>query len=249
MGATATSDVRLTVHSQADDVTLVRQVLSGVGEAAGIDGVDLNDVNTAVTEACNNVVMHAYSASQGAGEMTVDVSLNSVLVVTVEDHGRGIGPVRGVRGPAEGGLGIPVMLALASTVEYREAEPSGTIVRMCFDVRPAPVEHAATPAANGSVALEPGTARLAVGSATCAPAVCRRLLVAFAARARLSSATFPEVEEIAAALATLPSPALQLGAGPRELLVQTGDGALPELGTLNLLSATLAGGRLRVREV
>ncbi len=38
---------------------LVRQMLAGVAEAVELDANDLNDISTAVTEACNNVVLHA----------------------------------------------------------------------------------------------------------------------------------------------------------------------------------------------
>ena len=52
-------NVSLTLSNQPDNVLLVRETLSGMAETVGVDGVDLNDIRTAVTEACNNVVLHA----------------------------------------------------------------------------------------------------------------------------------------------------------------------------------------------
>ena len=69
---------------------LVREVLAGVAEAAGLDAVTLNDVRTAVTEACNNVVLHAYERSEGPLEVEVYGTGNE-LEVLVRDHGSGCG--------------------------------------------------------------------------------------------------------------------------------------------------------------
>lgn len=245
------SDVRLIVPSAADDVMLVRQLLAGVAEATALGEAALNDVSTAVTEACNNVVIHAYPGGT-SGEMTVDVGVDSGLTVTVADAGRGIGPVPGVRTTGDGGLGIPVMLALANVVEYRAAETSGTVVRMAFDVHPASVDHAPPPRerpAAWDAKLPPPGARLGVYSRACAPPVCRRLLAAFAARARLAAADFGELARIATGLGSLPDVELQLAARPGEVLVAIGGEAVPELGPLTRLSATLADGTLRIRQL
>ena len=45
---------------------LVREVLTGVAEALALEGSDLIDIHTAVTEACNNVIQHAYGGERRA---------------------------------------------------------------------------------------------------------------------------------------------------------------------------------------
>ncbi|HEX9481911.1 MAG TPA: ATP-binding protein, partial [Solirubrobacteraceae bacterium] len=86
-----TPNVRLKLSNRAENVLLVRQALSGLAEAVGLDPIALNDVSTAVTEACNNVVLHAYNGGEGALE--VDLSTTSTgLDATVRDHGSGIKP-------------------------------------------------------------------------------------------------------------------------------------------------------------
>ena len=49
-------NVCLSLENRPENVLIVRQVLSGVAEAASINALELNDISTAVSEACNNVV-------------------------------------------------------------------------------------------------------------------------------------------------------------------------------------------------
>lgn len=56
----------------------------------GIDGVELNDVRTGVTEACNNVVLHAYRGRDGPMEVAFGTRGDEGLDVAVRDHGVGI---------------------------------------------------------------------------------------------------------------------------------------------------------------
>jgi len=56
----AAGEVRLTLPAVAENVAVVRQALTGMTEALGIGPGVLADMKTAVSEACNNVVVHAY---------------------------------------------------------------------------------------------------------------------------------------------------------------------------------------------
>ena len=63
--------VRLELTSRPEAARLVRSMSTAAGEALGFDPELLSDVNTAVTEACNNVILHAYSG--GPGPLTVEL--------------------------------------------------------------------------------------------------------------------------------------------------------------------------------
>ncbi len=54
------ANVRLNLAATAENVVLVREMLAGVADGVGLDPTHLHDIQTAVTEACNNVVLHAY---------------------------------------------------------------------------------------------------------------------------------------------------------------------------------------------
>ncbi len=122
--------MRLSLSNRPENVMLVRQTLAGVAEAVDLDGSQLNDISTAVTEACNNVVLHAYAGAEGPLEVEVYADAGAVAVV-VRDHGTGIpSPVGG--GSKDAGIGLSVIQALAERADFRRAEDGGTEVRMLF---------------------------------------------------------------------------------------------------------------------
>ncbi len=57
--------VRLELDSSPETLTLVRGALGAVAEVLALDPELLDDLKTAVSEACNNVVMHAYDGVAG----------------------------------------------------------------------------------------------------------------------------------------------------------------------------------------
>src|SRR5262249_50914129 len=113
------------------NVLLVREALSGMAETVGVDGVELNDIRTAVTEACNNVVLHAYEGAEGPLQVELYVAPETVEVV-VRDEGTGIKPH--IRSDEEDalGIGLSIIQALAPRVEFKDVPGGGTEVRMEF---------------------------------------------------------------------------------------------------------------------
>ncbi|HUB35408.1 MAG TPA: ATP-binding protein, partial [Solirubrobacteraceae bacterium] len=67
-------NVRLEAINSAENVVLVRAALTGLAEAVGLGGSDLIDLQTAATEACNNVVRHAYGGDAGPLEVELRVT-------------------------------------------------------------------------------------------------------------------------------------------------------------------------------
>src|SRR4051812_35021582 len=94
-------------------------------EAHGATKATRDDIALAVSEACANVVMHAYVNAAAPGSLTVEAShLNGELVVAVRDEGRGMQP----RPDSPGlGLGLSIIGRLAQPdrrerrVRYRSA--------------------------------------------------------------------------------------------------------------------------------
>jgi serine/threonine-protein kinase RsbW len=138
-------NVRLQLRNRPENVSLVRAVLVGVAEAIDLDGERLDDVRTAVTEACNNVVLHAYEGAEGPVEVDVRI-VADLLEVVVRDAGVGIrGREDASDGASDGAapspveldeeslkLGLPMIEALAARVEFHQRAGGGTEVRMEF---------------------------------------------------------------------------------------------------------------------
>jgi anti-sigma regulatory factor (Ser/Thr protein kinase) len=83
-----------------------------------------------VTEACTNVVRHAYGDGRHPGPIEVEITpTDDALRVVVGDRGRGIGPSPDTTGP---GLGLPLIAALTESVEIQHAPGTGSRVAMTF---------------------------------------------------------------------------------------------------------------------
>ncbi len=125
-----TPAVRLRMPAMPDAVGVARQALTGACEALGLGPRATGDVRLAVSEACTNVVAHAYRDHDGPGELEVVVELHpGELTVIVRDRGSGIAPRIDGGGL---GLGLPLIAALTRRAEIVEQDGGGTEVAMTF---------------------------------------------------------------------------------------------------------------------
>jgi anti-sigma regulatory factor (Ser/Thr protein kinase) len=62
---TETPDLEITLPARAENVAVVRHAVGGLGEVLEVDDQMLSDIKLAVTEACTNVVVHAYPQAEG----------------------------------------------------------------------------------------------------------------------------------------------------------------------------------------
>lgn len=126
-------EVQLALPARAEGVAVVRQALSGLADALAIEPDVLADMKMAVTEACTNVVLHAYSEAEEPGGLDVGLSADDVgLTVVVGDSGSGIRPHPRRAGTPALGLGLPLIAALSDSFELRGSTGGGTEVQMTF---------------------------------------------------------------------------------------------------------------------
>jgi serine/threonine-protein kinase RsbW len=125
-------DVRMTMPARPEGVGVVRQALAGLADALAIEAPVLADMKMAVTEACTNVVVHAYEESDGMLEVEMLADAETLTIV-VRDHGTGIQPRPARSEPAALGLGLPLIAALSDSFELRGGTGEGTEVRMTFE--------------------------------------------------------------------------------------------------------------------
>jgi serine/threonine-protein kinase RsbW len=114
--------------ARAENVAVVRHALAGLAEQIGMDEVGVADLKTVVTEACMNVVVHAYSGENGP--LTVEAEPDSEgLTVTVSDSGSGISP-QAESERASLKLGLSLIAALSSSFSISGGLDRGTEVMM-----------------------------------------------------------------------------------------------------------------------
>jgi serine/threonine-protein kinase RsbW len=125
---TRDTDIRLTLPARPENVAVVRHVLGALAEALDLDRALVDDMRLAVTEACTNVVRHAYSGEEG----TIDVVVRpngEMLEVVVSDEGRGMGPSPDTAGP---GLGLALIEALTQSFDVEPQAHAGSRLVMGF---------------------------------------------------------------------------------------------------------------------
>jgi anti-sigma regulatory factor (Ser/Thr protein kinase) len=185
----STPTVRLELESRPECLTLVRGALIGVGETLAFDPELLDDVKTAVGEACANVVLHAYDGDPGPLAVAVAVAHDRVEAA-VHDRGSGIQSLSSADDRM--GVGLAVITALSERAEFISVPGEGTEVRMAFAgaVREAP----STAELSGSVSVDgykpptglAGRVIVYLSSSDLLGAVLARLARGMAAAARFS---------------------------------------------------------------
>src|SRR5687767_14692422 len=128
---TPAPEVLLTMPARPEGVGVVRQALAGMADALAFDAAVLADMKMAVTEACTNVVVHAYDDHDGELEVHM-LADEEGLTIVVRDRGSGIQPKAARSEPPALGLGLPLIAALSDAFELRGSTGDGTEVRMTF---------------------------------------------------------------------------------------------------------------------
>jgi serine/threonine-protein kinase RsbW len=192
------STVRLRLESRPQTLTIVRGMLGGVAELLSIDPELLDDLKTSVSEACNNVVLHAYGGEPGPMEVGLFITEDQ-FSVRVCDQGVGMAAPPPA-GDVSQGIGLSVIRALTEDVQFSSAPGGGTEVRMDFSVRrdgrklfeapPIATQDAdMTPAADN----REGEVIVSLSPVTLLPGVLGRLARTLAATAHFSLDRFSDV--------------------------------------------------------
>jgi serine/threonine-protein kinase RsbW len=121
--------------ARPENVPLVRHALTGVAAALRLDGRTIENLRLAVTEACTNVVRHAYPGEEGPLEVCVRSDADAVTI-EIRDHGRGIRPTTASRSL---GIGLPLIAGMCDALRIaRDDDDGANVVAMTFRRRPQP---------------------------------------------------------------------------------------------------------------
>ena len=173
----------MSLPARAENVAVVRHAIAGLAERIGMDEAATADLKTVVTEACMNVVVHAYPEGE-VGLLEVEaVPDRGGLTVAVRDFGRGISPRPGVDRPSLR-IGLALIAALSSSFEIRGGVEQGTEIRMHLPLRSRPVPAEDAPAPTGPPVPEATEVR--VGPPDLVAPVLSRALTALAARREIT---------------------------------------------------------------
>jgi serine/threonine-protein kinase RsbW len=178
------SGLQMSLPARAENVAVVRHAIAGLAERIGMDEAATADLKTVVTEACMNVVVHAYPEGEvGLLEIEAVPDLDG-LTVSVRDFGRGISPRPGVDRPSLR-IGLALIAALSSSFEIRGGTERGTEIRMHVPLLSQPISADADVARPESPPV-PDATELQVGSPELLGPVLSRALTALAARREIT---------------------------------------------------------------
>lgn len=124
--------IHITLPAQPDSLPIARRAVVSHAEGLGISGTAIADLKTAVSEACANVVRHAYEDQEEPGPLELDFSPEAEgLSVVIRDYGGGIRPCPSGDMPSLR-LGLPIIGALSSSFQLISVLSRGTEITMRF---------------------------------------------------------------------------------------------------------------------
>ncbi len=172
----------ITLPAEPENVTVVRHAVAGLAEHLGMGEQGVGDLKAVITEACMNVVVHAYD--EPPGPLQVEVSPeNGALAVIVRDFGSGIRPSTDLDRPSLH-IGLPLIAALSSSFEISGGIGRGTEIKVTLPLRGAPANGIPEDARSGAQA--PEAAELTIGMPRLVGPVLGRVIGALSARRQIS---------------------------------------------------------------
>jgi serine/threonine-protein kinase RsbW len=210
-------ELQLSLPARAENVIVVRQAVAGLGEAAGLSGQRIDDLKTVITEACNNVVIHAYEGEPGPLLVAASASPETIEL-TVTDHGRGFQP-SATDDETSLGLGLPLIASLSDSFEVRGSAGDGTTTTVRFTL-----VAAEKPSANGDMRGLSGDLEIAIEPGELVRPVLARVIGAIAARAEFSVDRLSDTMLLGDAVSA--HRADDFAAGRLEISIRDGEGTL-----------------------
>ncbi len=116
--------MELQLACEPELIAVARLACATFASQFGFSLDELEDIKLAVSEACTNVIQHAYEDRTGQQFTIRCWTEENSLVIEVRDRGRGL------QGEVQSHFGMKIIQAVMDFVEFQSEEGKGTIVRM-----------------------------------------------------------------------------------------------------------------------
>lgn len=128
----------ITLPGRYENLVKISEFVRLAAQEAGLDSFAIYSVETAVEEACSNIIEHAYGG-EGRGDIECTCSIDpSGLTIRLQDHGKPFKPESvpepDVRAPLKKrpahGLGLFIMRKWMDDVQFEFSPESGNVLTM-----------------------------------------------------------------------------------------------------------------------
>ena len=124
----------LALDSRVPEIARARHWVSEHARAAGFSDAEVRNVGLAVSEACANVIRHAYNGEPDHPILLHLVADETRLELWIRDRGTKFDPEAyqppDLDEPHEGGYGVFIIHSLMDEVEYDTSASEGTTLRL-----------------------------------------------------------------------------------------------------------------------
>jgi serine/threonine-protein kinase RsbW len=211
----------ITLPARPENVAVVRHAVAGLAERMGMREPAIGDLKTVVTEACMNVVVHAYDEEPGPLQVEA-FEEDDDLTVVVRDFGGGIRPRPEVERSSLR-IGLTLIAALSSSFAISGGLGKGTEITMRLSLAPGVGNDLVGEDAGPEVAAVEG-AKLTIGAPEMVAPVLGRVVGAMAARHRVTVDRISDAMLLTDAIAE--HAPLAFGDSDVSLSVSDGDGGI-----------------------
>lgn len=141
MTSTSPLTVQMTFPAVPELVSTIRLSVSSMASRIAFNVEDIEDIKIAVSEACTNVIQHAYSESTPQSDKTIQLNIeltSEKISITIQDQGKGFDTaILGTRSQKESsedtlglGLGLAFVQNLMDHSDIQSEENKGTTISM-----------------------------------------------------------------------------------------------------------------------
>ncbi|MBS1809424.1 MAG: ATP-binding protein [Acidobacteria bacterium] len=135
----------LQVPSSTENLALIREFVTTVGQQAGLTEAEIGKIELAVDEACANVIEHAYGHDESK-EVIIRANIDDdSITFEIVDTGKGFDPnkiaqeelEKLIQDRKDGGLGMRLIKKLMDEVQYEIVPGQKNELRMIKRIRKA----------------------------------------------------------------------------------------------------------------